>query len=121
MCRPDPVPARGAVRGHAAGGPASGRRRVSRSRAAGFRRGRPPGTPGVEEVATMDPMFRPCEDCGGETLFQQPHEAPGSCPDSPDGRCPEWCCTECGAALLTMILPPLAEAGTLADVAGRVA
>jgi len=45
----------------------------------------------------MGPMFGRCEDCGGERLFEQPHET-GSCPDSPDGRCPEWACTECGTA-----------------------
>ena len=54
----------------------------------------------------MSPMFHRCEDCGGERLFGQPHEAPGSCPDSADGLCPEWWCTDCGAALLaTFPLP----------------
>ena len=31
----------------------------------------------------MSPMFRCCEDCGGERLFEQPHAMPGSCPDVP--------------------------------------
>ena len=69
----------------------------------------------------MGPMFRPCQDCGGEQLFEQPHEAPGSCPDSPDGRCPEWSCTECGATVVITVAPPLAEVVTMQDVAGRVA
>ena len=68
----------------------------------------------------MGPMFRPCQDCGGEQLFEQPQEAPGSCPDSPDGLCPEWLCTGCGAAVITMVAPPLAEVVTMRDVAGRV-
>ena len=59
----------------------------------------------------MSPMFRPCPDCGGERLFEQPHEAQGSCPDSPDGLCPEWACTDCGTAL----------PAPMPAVAGRVA
>jgi hypothetical protein len=69
----------------------------------------------------MGPMFRSCQDCGGERLFEQPHEATGSCPDSPDGLCPEWSCTECGAAVITMVVPLLAEAATTPDAVGRVA
>ena len=65
----------------------------------------------------MSPMFGRCEDCGGERLFEQPHEAPGSCPDSADGRCPEWSCTECGAALPSARWPDPAQLA----VAGRVA
>jgi hypothetical protein len=53
----------------------------------------------------MSPAFRRCEDCGGERLFEQPHET-GSCPDSPDGRCPEWACTDCGTAVPALLLPP---------------
>lgn len=44
---------------------------------------------------------RHCRDCGTQRLFEQPHELAGSCPDTPDGLCPEWLCTGCGAALLT--------------------
>jgi len=69
----------------------------------------------------MGPMFRPCQDCGGERLFEQPHELPGSCPDSPDGRCPEWFCTECGTAVITLAPPPAAWPATLPAEAGRVA
>ena len=65
----------------------------------------------------MSPMFHPCADCGGERLFEQRHDAPGSCPDSPGGLCPEWWCTECGAALLATFAPAPAEPAA----AGRVA
>ena len=69
----------------------------------------------------MSPMFRRCEDCGGERLFEQPHDAPGSCPDSPDGRCPEWSCTDCGAVLPLACWPAPAQLATAPAVAGRVA
>jgi hypothetical protein len=69
----------------------------------------------------MSPMFRRCEDCGGERLFEQPHEAPGSCPGSPGGRCPEWSCTECGAALLATFWPVPAQLSPRPAVAGQVA
>jgi hypothetical protein len=59
----------------------------------------------------MSPMFRRCEDCGGERLFEQPREVLGSCPGSAGDRCPEWSCTECGAALLA---PMPAGAGRVA-------
>jgi hypothetical protein len=65
----------------------------------------------------MSPMFHPCADCGGERLFEQRHDAPGSCPDSPSGLCPEWSCTECGAALLAAAAPFTDEPA----LAGRVA
>ena len=44
--------------------------------------------------------FRDCPGCGSEREFVQLHPGLGRCPDSPDGRCPEWCCNACGAALL---------------------
>ena len=68
----------------------------------------------------MSPTFRRCEDCGGERLFEQPHDA-GSCPDSPDGRCPEWSCTECGATLLAAIPRMSAAEAVMPAVVGRVA
>jgi hypothetical protein len=49
----------------------------------------------------MSQMFRSCPDCRAERQFEQYHGAPGSCPDSPDGDCAEWFCSECGAAILT--------------------
>ena len=69
----------------------------------------------------MGPMFRPCQDCGGEQLFDQPHAAPGSCPDAPDGMCPEWSCTECGTSTLVLALPLPSRPAALPDVVGRVA
>jgi len=56
----------------------------------------------------MVEMVRFCPDCGGNRLFEQRHAVAGRCPDSPDGRCPEWCCTDCGAALLVRLTPEVA-------------
>lgn len=53
----------------------------------------------------MTEMTRYCPDCQRDVLFEQHHAAAGSCPDSADGQCPEWCCTACGAALLTGFAP----------------
>ena len=69
----------------------------------------------------MGPMFRPCQDCGGEQLFEQMHQAPGSCPDAADGQCPEWLCTGCGAAELITIPPGAGCVTVLRDLAGQVA
>jgi hypothetical protein len=57
----------------------------------------------------MSQIFRSCPDCRAERQFEQCHDAPGGCPDSPDGECCEWFCTECGAAILTSGLPFRAE------------
>jgi hypothetical protein len=57
------------------------------------------------EEAPLSEMNRYCPDCGQRTTFEQPHADAGSCPDSPDGQCPEWCCTECGAAVLSGFVP----------------
>jgi hypothetical protein len=73
----------------------------------------------------MGPMFRQCEDCGGARLFEQSHEAPGGCPDALDGLCPEWFCTECGAAVLAVASPfpaePAAEPAAVPGASSRVA
>jgi hypothetical protein len=69
----------------------------------------------------MSPMFRRCEDCGGERLFEQPHEALDGCPGSPGGRCPEWSCTECGAALLAPFWPAPGQLAPTPAVVGHVA
>jgi hypothetical protein len=69
----------------------------------------------------MSPMFRRCPDCGGERLFGQLHETPGSCPDSSDGLCPEWLCTDCGGALLATVPPPPTALAPVSAVVGRVA
>jgi len=41
-----------------------------------------------------------CPDCGWDQPFEQHHAVAGTCPDTADGCCGEWSCTECGAALL---------------------
>jgi hypothetical protein len=46
-----------------------------------------------------------CPGCAGEQLFEQFHDVTGSCPDSPDGHCPEWACRECGTALIVGFVP----------------
>ena len=48
----------------------------------------------------MIQMIRLCPDCSWDRRFERHHNVAGSCPDSSDGLCPEWCCTGCGAALL---------------------
>ena len=52
-----------------------------------------------EEVAEMTQLSRYCTACSEERLFEQFHAEPASCPDTPDGDCPEWGCTVCGDAL----------------------
>jgi hypothetical protein len=64
--------------------------------------------PSGEEVE-MAEMTRCCADCGWEQLFGLNHAIAGACPDSPDGRCPEWMCTACGAALLVEVAAGPAE------------
>ena len=54
----------------------------------------------IARIAQMTQMVRQCPDCGPDRLFEQHHPEPSGCPDSPDGQCPEWSCTACGAALL---------------------
>jgi len=61
----------------------------------------------------MTQVTRQCPDCGWDSPFEQHHDLPGQCPDAPDGECPEWSCTACGAALLIGAAWPAAEpAGT---------
>ena len=47
----------------------------------------------------MIQVIRNCPDCGWDRLVEQYHPA-GTCPDAPDGDCPEWSCADCGAAFL---------------------
>jgi hypothetical protein len=74
-----------------------------------------------EEVARMTYLSRYCAGCDEDRLFGQFHEEPVSCPDVPDGDCPEWACSVCGDALI-IGLPVSADvipAGTSsADTAG---
>jgi hypothetical protein len=69
----------------------------------------------------MGQMFRLCHECGADRLFERYHDQPGSCPDSADGECPEWSCTECGTTLLDGFVPCRAEADILPALRGRVA
>ena len=64
---------------------------------------------------------RACPECDGERLFEQVHAEAGECPDSPDGHCPEWSCTECGAALLAGFLSYRAVVEPVPHVHGKVA
>ena len=69
----------------------------------------------------MSEMLHHCGECGGQRLFEQHHGQPGECPDVPDGDCPEWACTGCGAALLAGFVLYQAESPYQAGVRGRVA
>jgi hypothetical protein len=69
----------------------------------------------------MVEMIRHCPDCGTDGQFEQLHADPGGCPDSPDGYCPEWSCTACGAGLLIGFIPYLYEAAGPANPHVRVA
>jgi len=68
----------------------------------------------------MIPVIRHCPDCGWDRLVEQ-HHAAGCCPDVPGGECPEWSCTECGAALLTGFPPSPREAAVTWPIRERVA
>ena len=69
----------------------------------------------------MIQVIRHCPDCGGDRLVEQYHAAAGSCPDAPDGDCPEWSCTVCGAALLIGFAVRLPEPGEARELRDRVA
>lgn len=58
----------------------------------------------------MVQSYRDCPECGQNQPFEQPHET--DCPDAPDGQCPEWACTGCGAALIVPLF-----AGAAAPIA----
>jgi hypothetical protein len=47
----------------------------------------------------MIQLTRFCTGCGDERPFEQLHAELASCPDVPDGECPEWGCPACGEAL----------------------
>ena len=69
----------------------------------------------------MTQVIRHCPDCGWDRFFGQHHAAAGSCPDSPDGDCPEWYCTDCGAAMLIGLDSTLRDAAEAIFVRDRVA
>ena len=51
-------------------------------------------------------LIRHCTGCNEERLFEQFHAEPASCPDVPDGDCPEWACADCGDALIIGLPAP---------------
>jgi hypothetical protein len=65
----------------------------------------------------MIDMVRDCPDCGTPRTFSQRHDEPERCPDSADGRCPEWFCAGCGSGLLVG-LPPVSTRLIMAANAG---
>jgi hypothetical protein len=69
----------------------------------------------------MSQAFRQCSECGGERMFTQHHDIPGSCPDSPDGECPEWFCTGCDSAVLVGLDLYRAEPKLISGMPARVA
>jgi hypothetical protein len=54
----------------------------------------------------MAQLSRHCAECSEERQFGQFHAEPGTCPDTPDGDCPEWGCTVCGDALIIGLPAP---------------
>jgi hypothetical protein len=66
----------------------------------------------------MMQLSRYCSGCSEERVFGQFHADLASCPDAPDGDCPEWGCTICGEALI-IGLP--AASGSASDRAARAA
>ncbi len=54
----------------------------------------------------MTQLSRYCAGCNEERLFEQFHAEPASCPDAPDGDCPEWACAVCGEALIIGLPAP---------------
>ncbi len=65
-------------------------------------------------------VIRHCPDCGWDRLIERYHAA-GSCPDALDGDCPEWWCTDCGAALLIGFDSNLPDAAEALELRARVA
>jgi hypothetical protein len=65
--------------------------------------------------------IRHCPGCGWDEFFERRHAAAGSCPDSPDGDCPEWSCTDCGTALLIGFDTPRHAAAGALELRDRVA
>ncbi|EIV93265.1 hypothetical protein [Frankia sp. QA3] len=51
-------------------------------------------------VGTNDHIVLACAECGDERPFEQP-----PCADGHGADCPEWACTECGAAVLVGPVP----------------
>jgi hypothetical protein len=69
----------------------------------------------------MTQVIRHCPECGPERFFEQYHATAGSCPDSPDGDCPEWSCADCGAAVLIGLDSTLRHGAEAPELRARVA
>jgi hypothetical protein len=69
----------------------------------------------------MTQVIRHCPDCDWDRFFEQHHATAGNCPDSPDGDCPEWYCTDCGAAVLICLDSTLGDAAETTRLPDRVA
>ncbi len=69
----------------------------------------------------MAQLVRHCPDCGSDRPFEQYHQEDLGCPDSPDGECPEWSCTACGAALFIDFVPYAHETSRMSAIRDRVA
>ncbi|HWG62775.1 MAG TPA: hypothetical protein VG253_13790 [Streptosporangiaceae bacterium] len=68
----------------------------------------------------MSQTVRFCPDCSAEQVFEQLHAGPGCCPDTSDGSCFEWYCTDCGSAYFFEVVP-LRLAAAFIEMPGRVA
>jgi hypothetical protein len=69
----------------------------------------------------MTQVVRYCPDCRSDRPFEQHHPQAGGCPDSPDGLCPEWACTACGAALFIGLASHAGYSGRAPALRDRVA
>jgi hypothetical protein len=72
---------------------------VARATVASTRDGTVPRTDGGEESGVDAQQLWPCPACGDDRVFEQPPCADGHGTDGDE--CPEWACTDCGAALLS--------------------
>jgi hypothetical protein len=66
----------------------------------------------------MSQLDRHCPGCDDDRLFEQYHGA--ECPDTPDGYCQEWACTECGTALIIGFISPASAVSAGAGKASAV-
>jgi hypothetical protein len=57
-------------------------------------------------------LVRHCTGCNEERPFEQFHPEPASCPDVPDGECPECACAVCGDALIIGLPAPVRSDST---------
>ena len=69
----------------------------------------------------MTEIIRHCPDCGWDRPYAQHHSAPGCCPDTTDGHCPEWFCPACGTAAILGAEPAQFELPAPVRLRDRVA